>query len=438
MSTVKTLIAVAVKQHWPLFQLDVNNAFLHGDLDEEVFMKIPPGLSVSPSSSTSPPLVCKLLKSLYGLRQDSRQWYAKLSQTLCSRGYSHSLNDYSLFTRGSGSSLVIFAVYVDDIILTGTDLSEISSLKGFLHEQFRIKDLGSLNYFLGIEVLYCDSGVLLHQKKFTHDLLESFDSSASSVVVCPLTINEKLKASVGDLLPKPEEYRCLVGKLNFLTHTRPDISFAVQHLSQFLQSPRIPHMQAALYLLRYLKGTSDFGLFFSHSPDLGLRVYCDSDWASCADSRRSVTGFCVFLGDCLVSWKSKKQPVVSLSSAEAEYRAMSKAAAEVTWLSRLLSDFGLSSSARVSLFCDNQAALHIARNPVFPERTKHIELDCHFIRGKIGDGLISLAHVSSAAQVADILTKALPGPAHHLHLGKLGVLSPSNLRGAVRIIEEKG
>ncbi|XP_019225022.1 PREDICTED: uncharacterized protein LOC109206638 [Nicotiana attenuata] len=346
-------------------------------------MKIPPGLTVSPSSSTSPPLVCKLLKSLYGLRQASRQWYAKLSQALCSRGYSHSLNDYSLFTRSSGSSLVILAVYVDDIILTGTDLSEISSLKGFLHEQFRIKDLGSLNYFLGIEVLYCDSGVLLHQKKFTHDLLESFDSSASSAVVCPLTINEKLKASVGDLLPKPEEYRCLVGKLNFLTHTRPDISFAVQHLSQFLQSPRIPHMQAALHLLRYLKGTSDFSLFFSHSPDLGLRVYCNSDWASCADSRRSVTGFCVFLGDCL-------------------------------------------------------AALHIARNPVFHERTKHIGLDCHFIRGKIGDGLISLAHVSTAAQVADILTKALPGPAHHLHLRKLGVLSPSNLRGAVRIIEEKG
>ncbi|XP_019258316.1 PREDICTED: uncharacterized protein LOC109236576 [Nicotiana attenuata] len=318
------------------------------------------------------------------------------------RGYSHSLNDYSLFTRGSGSSLVILAVYVDDIIFTGTDLSEISSLKGFLHEQFRIKDLGSLNYFLCIEVLYCDFGVLLHQKKFIHDLLESFDSSASSVVVCPLTINEKLQASVGDPLPKPEEYRCLVGKLNFLTHTRPDMSSVVQHLSQFLQTPRIPHMQAALHLLRYLKGTADFGLFFSHSPDLALRAYCDNDWASCADSRR----------------------------------AMSKAAAEVTWLSRLLFDFGLPSSSPVPLYCDNQAALHIARNLVFHERTKHIQLDCHFIRSKLGDGLISLAHVSSDAQVANILTKALPGPAHHFHLRKLGVLSPSNLRRAVRVLED--
>ncbi|XP_070007431.1 uncharacterized mitochondrial protein AtMg00810-like [Nicotiana sylvestris] len=312
MSTVKSLIVVAVKQHWPLFQLNVNNF----------------------ASYSSPSMVCDRLPD----------------------------NGMLNYLRGSGSFLVILAVYVDDIILTGTDLSEISSLRGFLHEKFRIKDLDPLNYFLGIGVLYCDSGVLLHQKKFIHDLLELFASSASSSVVCPLDINEKLKASVGDPFPKPEEYRCL----------------------------------AALHLLRYLKRTSHFGLFFSNSPNLSLKVYCDSDWASCVDSRRSVTGFCVFLGDCLVSWKSKKQLVVYLSTAEAEYRVVSKAAGEVTWLSRLLSDFGLPFSSPIPLCCDNQAALHIARNPVFHERTKHIELDCHFVRGKIGDGLISLGQRCSS------------------------------------------
>ncbi|XP_075112920.1 uncharacterized protein LOC142182617 [Nicotiana tabacum] len=312
----------------PLFQLDVNNAFLHGGLDEEVFMKVPPSLSVSRSSSSSPPLVCKLLKSLYGLRQASRQW-------------------------GSSSFLVILAVYVDGIIVTGTDLSEISSLKGFLHEQFRIKDL------------------------------ESF---ASSVVVCPLALNEKLKASVGDPLPKPEEYRCLV---------------------------------AALHLLRYLKRTFDIGSLFSNSPNLSLKVYFDTDWTSCADSRRSVTGFCIFLVDCLVSWKSKKQPVVSLSSAQVEYRAKS-----------------LPSSSPLPLYYDNQTALNIARNLVFHERTKHIELNCHFIRGNIGDGLISLGHVSTDTQVVNILTKALPRPAHHFHPRKLEVLPPSNLRGDVRVLDK--
>ncbi|XP_075083125.1 uncharacterized protein LOC142166962 [Nicotiana tabacum] len=204
--------------------------------------------------------------------------------------------------------------------------------------------------------------VLLHQKKFVLDLVDSF---ASSAIVCPLAINEKRKASVGMPLTKPEEYRCLV----------------------------------ALHLLRYLKGSFVFGLFFSNSSDLSLKVYCDSDWASCADSRRSVTGFCVFLGDSLVSRKFKKHPVVSFSSAETEYRAISKAAAEVTWLSRLFSDFYLPSSSHIPLYCDNQAALYIARNLVFHERTKHIELNRHFVTGKIGDGWISLGHVSSDAQV---------------------------------------
>lgn len=186
MSTVKCLIVVAIKQQWPLFQLDINNAFLHGELDEEVFMKLPPILLVpsSPDCSFSDPSLCKLQKSLYGLRQASRQWYAKLSQPLEFRGYHHSLNDYSLFTGGSGDSFVVGVVSVDgdsfvvgvisvdDTVLTGTDLTETDALKPFLHDPFKIKDLGLLNYFLGIEVSYTSSGVLLHQKKFIADLLK--------------------------------------------------------------------------------------------------------------------------------------------------------------------------------------------------------------------------------------------------------------------------
>ncbi|XP_019258281.1 PREDICTED: uncharacterized protein LOC109236540 [Nicotiana attenuata] len=347
-------------------------------------MKLPPGYSV-PLTSNSGQLVCKLQKSLYGLRQ------------------------------GSGDSFVVLAVYVDDIILTGTDSTEISALKSFLHQQFRIKDLGSLSYFLGIEVLYSSTDV--------------------SSVLCPLDLNVKLKANEGDPLLKPELYRSLIGKLNFLTHTRPDISYAVQHLSQFMQSPCLPHMSAGLHLLRYLKGTSEHGIFFNASPDLSISAFCDSDWAACPDTRRYVSGYCVLLGGSLVVWKSKKQPIVSMCSAEAEYRAMSKGVAELTWLSRLLTDLGLPCSSSIPLFCDSQAAIHIARNPVFHERTKHIELDCHLVRTKLAEGLIHLVHTSSSTQLADLFTKPLPGAAHHGFLLKLGVFPPSNLKGGVGVIE---
>ncbi|XP_075096291.1 uncharacterized protein LOC142174402 [Nicotiana tabacum] len=404
MSIVKCLIVVAIKKNWSLFQLDVNNAFLHGELDEEVYMKLPPGLSVS-SPSSSAPLACKLKKSLYGLRQALRQWVPRSScHPRC---------------------------YVDDIILTGDDLHEISALKHFLDSEFKIKDLGSLHYVLGIEVNALPDGVVLNQRKFTSDLLKEYDCMDVYSVVSPLDLNQKLKADVGDLLPSPEKYRSLVGKLLFLTRTRPDICFSVQHLSQFMQTPWVPHMIAALHLLRYLKGTPDLGLFYFNSNDFSIKAYSDSDWAACPDIRKSVSGFCIFLGDSLIGWKSKKQPVISLSSAEAEYRAISKAVAELVWLSRLLHDLTIDVSFPISIFCDNMAAIHIAKNPIFHERTKHIEVDCHFIRSKLTEGFIQLSHVPTSEQLADVFTKPLTGVLHHSFLGKLKVVSLSNLKGGV-------
>ncbi|XP_015168453.1 uncharacterized mitochondrial protein AtMg00810-like [Solanum tuberosum] len=169
----------------------------------------------------------------------------------------------------------------------------------------------------------------------------------------PLDSSEKLKATDGKLLTDPTHYRKLVGKLNFLTNTRMDIAYSVQHLSQFMQSPREPHLKAAYHVLRYLKQDPTLGIFISNKPDLTVTAYCDSDWATCPDSRKSVSGYLVLMGDSHVSWKSKKQATVSLSSAEAEYRAVS------------------------------QVAVHIDKNPVFHERTKHIEVDCHFVRNKL-------------------------------------------------------
>jgi len=313
-------------------------------------------------------------------------------------------------------------VYVDDILLSGSNLAEIQSLKQHLHSSFGIKDLGCLSYFLGFEVSYLPDGISLTQRKYTQDLLKASGFLNAKPTATPLPLNCKLTPASGVPLPDPTVYRTYIGKLNFLTNTRPDISFAVQTLSQFMQSPTSSHMSALEHLLRYISGTSGQGLLLRGSDSLNLHAYSDSDWASCPVSRRSVTGYVLLLDKSPISWKSKKQSTVARSSAEAEYRAMAHAAAEVTWLVSLLKELGVSHPQPVTLHCDSQSAIHIARNPVFHERTKHIEVDCHFTRDKVMEGLLQLSYLPTQSQIADVLTKILPCNQHWFLLNKLGML----------------
>lgn len=250
--------------------------------------------------------------------------------------------------------------------------------------------------------------------------------------VTPLPQNLKLQTDKGSLLPDPTLYRSLVGKLNFLTHTRPDLAFTVQCLSQFMQSPRTSHLEALHHTLRYVAQTAGQGILLQASDKLTLQAFSDSDWASCPDSRRSITGYVLQLGSSPISWKSKKQPTVSKSSSESEYRAMASAAAEVTWMVRLLNELGLTNLQPVTLHCDNQSAIHIAKNPVFHERTKHIDIDCHFTREKVLEGLIQLTYLPTKSQLADVFTKILPSAQFNELLSKLGLFTPQpSLRGDV-------
>ncbi|XP_031266905.1 uncharacterized protein LOC116125303 [Pistacia vera] len=367
--------------------------------------------------------VCKLLKSLYGLKQASQQWNSKLTSSLLGFGFIQSKSDYSLFTKHDGDTFIALLIYVDDFLVASNSTAAIASLKTFLNSKFKIKDLGTLHYFLGLEIARSTKGIHLCQRKYAFDILADSGMLGCKPLKLPIDQHFKISKSEGTPLLDPSIFRRLIGRLLYLTITQPDIFFVVQLLSQFMDQPSSSHLAVAYRILRYIKSAPAQGLLLSSTSQLQLQAYCDSDWASCPDSRRSTTRYCVFLGQSLISWKTKKQSVVSRSSAEAEYRSMAATCSELTWLRFILQDLGISHPQAATLFCDNQAALHIAANPIFHERTKHIELDCHLIRDKIQDGSIITAHVSSQSQLADTFSKPLPSYLLQAHLSKMGIVN---------------
>ncbi|XP_047256351.1 uncharacterized mitochondrial protein AtMg00810-like, partial [Capsicum annuum] len=342
------------------------NAFLNGDLHAEVYMTPPPGIDHQPGE------VCRLRKALYGLKQAPRAWFEKFSTVITSLGFVPSNHDSALFVRCTSAGRILLSLYVDDMIITGDDHSGIELLKYDLAHRFAMKDLGLLRYFLGIEVAQSKKGYLLSQTKYISDLFTRARLSDNRTVDTPLETNARYSPSDGVPLSDPSLYRTIVGSLVYLTVTRPDIAHAVYVVSQFVTAPTSVHWGAVLRILRYLRGTQFQNLLFPSTSSLELRAYSDADWDGDRNDRKSTTGFCVFLGDSLISWKSKKQDVVSRSSTEAEYRAMAVTTCEIIWLRWLLADMGVHISMPTPLHCDNKSAVQIAKNSVFHERTKHI------------------------------------------------------------------
>ncbi|KAL2231261.1 UNVERIFIED_CONTAM: Retrovirus-related Pol polyprotein from transposon RE2 [Sesamum indicum] len=366
-------------------------------------------------------LVCKLERSIYGLKQASRQWNVELTLKLTEFSFMQSAFDHCLFTKRTDDVLLALLVYVDDIVVTTPSLALIQSVKDYLHALFTIKDLGDARYFLGLEIARGSDGLYLAQTKYVRDIISDTGMSSAKSVSTPFPLGLKLTNDFGARLQQPDQFRRLIGRLLYLGFTRPNILHSVQQLSQFLTHPCAAHWNAALHVVRYLKGEPSKGLFFPAACNFELTAYCDAHWASCTDSRCSLTGYCIFLSAALVSWKTKKQSTVSRSTAEAEYQSMAAIVCELKWLSYLLSDFDISLPLPVRLFCDNQAALHIMANPVFHERTKHIEIDCHVVRSAYKDGFLAPVHIRSSLQLADLFTKSLPLKTFPFLLDKLGL-----------------
>ncbi|XP_019154331.1 PREDICTED: uncharacterized protein LOC109150810 [Ipomoea nil] len=321
-TTVRMLFSLAVSHNWTLRQLDVHNAFLNGHLAETVYMKQPPGYE----DPTHPDHVCHLQRSLYGLKQAPRAWFKRLHDYLLTTGVLASKTDVSLFHYSTGDSRVYLLVYVDDIIMMGNDLTLITSLLQRLSTTFKIRDLGSPSFFLGIETIRTADGIMLSQRRYMNDLLTRAGMLDCKPLDTPASVTQPMSSAA---VPhdNPTQYRRVVGALQYLTITRPDLSYSVNRLCQFMHTPTTDHWGLVKRVLRYIKGTLDYGLRITVSHSAAIHAYSDSYWAGCPLDRKSTGGYAVFLGKNLISWLSRKQRTVARSSTEAEYKALANVAA---------------------------------------------------------------------------------------------------------------
>ncbi|KAH9711302.1 retrovirus-related pol polyprotein from transposon RE1 [Citrus sinensis] len=435
-STVRIILSLAVMKGWKIRQIDINNAFLNGELNEDVYMFQPEGFVQSPSGH-----VCKLHKALYGLKQAPRAWFDRLRKALLQWGFQNSKADSSLFIKHESGGIVVVLVYVDDILITRDKNTIIETFIRYLGDTFALKDLGEFSYFLGIEVTHAAKGSLhLSQAKYVRDLLTRTDMKNCRESDTPMSTGQKLRRAGNDdnLVVNVTEYRSIIGALQYLVLTRPELAFSVNKLSQFLAAPTEKHWIACKKILRYLKATEDYGLLFKAGDEMRITAYTDADWACDVDDRKSVGAYCVYLGQNLISWSSKKQQTVARSSTESEYRALSTACAEIVWIQALLGELKLKCSQIPIIWCDNNGAAALATNPVYHARTKHIELDVHFIREKVTSKQVEIKYVPSEWNIADVLTKPMAYSFFNYYRDKLNVVPrPLSLRRGVEMINQQ-
>lgn len=401
--TVRLIIGMAASYTWELHHLDVKTAFLYGDLKEDVYVTQPEGFVIKGKESK----VYKLSKALYGLRQAPRAWNEKLNTVLNELKFERCLKEPSLYHRRERGHILVVAVYVDDLLVTGSSVEMIMEFKKNMGTKFDMTDLGRLSYYLGIEVRQQGGSIILSQEKYAKKIIEDAGMKGCNSTQIPMDAGTKLEKAEEERGVDEREYRRNIGCLRYLIHTRPDLACSVGILSRYMHNPKESHKAALKQVLRYVQGTTSYGLKFGSRPHEGLIGYSDSSYNVDPDDGKSTTGHIFYLGGNPITWCSQKQEIVALSSCEAEFMAATETAKQAIWLRDLLGEILNRVDEKVVIRIDNKSAIALSKNPVFHGRSKHIHTRFHFIRECVEKGLVCVEHVAGTRQKADILTKAL-------------------------------
>lgn len=400
-STIRFLMALAAQGGMRVYQMDAVTAFLQGELTEEIYTEQPEMFNDGTSR------VCRLNKAVYGLKQAGRVWNKKLDAFLIGIGFKRSKCDPCVYIKAN----IIIAVYVDDLLIFYKLVSELNDVRKRLHINFRMKDIGLAKCCLGIKITQGEDFIELDQSKYILEVLEKFGMAQCKPCTSPSELNLKLTKSMineANSITGTVPYQQLVGSLLYIANaTRPDIAHAISEVSRFNGDHAEPHWVATKRILRYLRGTVNLKLRYGRNGP--LVAYCDADWGSECDDRKSRTGFVVMMAGAAISWNSKKQSIVALSSTEAEYIALSSTVREAIWFIQLQTEIGCETKTAFTIYCDNMSAIKLGTSEAYRPRTKHIDIRLHHIRDQVESGTIEVKHVKTDMQIADSLTKAVTG-----------------------------
>ena len=423
----RNTLAAAGIEDMHLRSADFSSAFTNGDLNEVIHMRQPEGFHQG-----GPNMVCLLKKSLYGLKQGARQWNKKLHETFLELGFTRLISDRSVYLFARDDVRIIVPVYIDDVTLASKSQESLDRTVEELSKRFKLQDLGETKFILGVEIIRDrpNRTISLSQCQYIIDILERYGFSDCNPVGTPLPTSIKLSKAMGPKTPQEVElmrdipYLSVLGSVLYLaTMTRPDISYAVSFLGRFSANPGPPHWFGLKHLLRYLKGTMDYKLTYNGKDVNSVRfdTYCDASHGDCLDSGRSTGGYVTTMAGGAISWSSKLQTIVALSSTEAEYMVAVEAGKEILWMRNILGEFGFPQDSSSLLHIDNQSAINVSKNPEHFGRMKHLDLRFFWLRDVVDAGTITPVKIKGTEHPADCLTKALPLPSIRLARDMLGL-----------------